>query len=99
MGVTISTEEISFLKDFGKKSIKEKDEILIANGMKPIEEDIGLREFLKINSSYIGLIRGICDLVLRKKEASLQAEIDKLNIQAQTTSQLHACLQKNNQTE
>ena len=35
--------------------------------MKPIPEDAELKNFLNINGTYVGLIRGLCDMVAKKK--------------------------------
>ena len=39
MGITISKNEISFLENFGAKSVDEQDAILLNNGMTPIAKD------------------------------------------------------------
>ena len=68
MGITISIEEIGFLKNFGGQKVEQQDQILVQNGMNPIPADKVFREHLNINGAYIGLIRGICEMAIRKKD-------------------------------
>ena len=78
MGIKISKEEVGFLANFGSKSVEEQDGVLVQNGLIPLAEDKELKEFLDINGAYVGLIRGICDMVLKKKEditTDLRADI------------------------
>ena len=78
MGVSISRKEINFLENFGGKSVPEQDSILLANCMESINTDTELKDILNINRAYVRLIRGLCDLVARKKEnicTIVQAEL------------------------
>ena len=79
MSVSISIKEIKFLKNFGRKSVKEQDSVLTNNRMKPILEDHNLQKFLNINGAYVGLIRGLCDLAVKKKNLKTLAVKDELN--------------------
>jgi hypothetical protein len=93
MGITISIEEVLFLKDFGTKTVSEQDETLLNHGMMPIEEDKALKEFLNINGAYVGLIRGLCDLAVKKKDqevCALKQQLDgakNIITESQTTIQ------------
>ena len=63
--------------------MSEQDQTLLKNGMELIAEDTELKDFLGINRAYVRLIRGLCGLVVAKKDEvcqNLRVELIESNI-------------------
>ncbi|CAB4387785.1 unnamed protein product [Rhizophagus irregularis] len=89
MGVTVSTEDVSLLQDFGSKSKEEQEKVIEKAGFVVEETDKRIAEYMALVDSQAVVVRRLCELVYNKTKDSMIEEAQQQMVLARQEWEQH----------
>ncbi|CAB4389286.1 unnamed protein product [Rhizophagus irregularis] len=89
MGVTVSTEDVSLLQDFGSKSKEEQEKVIEKAGFVVEETDKRIAEYMALADSQAVVVRRLCELVYNKTKDSMIEEAQQQMVLARQEWEQH----------
>uniref|UniRef100_U9TPK3 CCHC-type domain-containing protein n=1 Tax=Rhizophagus irregularis (strain DAOM 181602 / DAOM 197198 / MUCL 43194) TaxID=747089 RepID=U9TPK3_RHIID len=89
MGVTVSTEDVSLLQDFGSKSKEEQEKVIEKAGFVVEETDKRIAEYMALADSQAVVVQRLCELVYNKTKDSMIEEAQQQMVLARQEWEQH----------
>ncbi|CAB4375246.1 unnamed protein product [Rhizophagus irregularis] len=89
MGVTVSTEDVSLLQDFGSKSKEEQEKVIEKAGFVVEETDKRIAKYMALADSQAVVVQRLCELVYNKTKDSMIEETQQQMVLARQEWEQH----------